>query len=207
MKGMFISLEGIEGTGKSTQSKLLAEMLTTAGYEALLTFEPGGTRIGQRIREILLQPDHKEMSPVAELMLYNAERNQHLHEVILPALERGAVVITDRYTDSTVAYQGYGRGIDINLLKSIDSIATNGFMPHLTILFDLDVQTGLARNRGVNKVDRFELEEVAFHEKVRRGYLELAQHEPYRIQIVDASADQQEIHIKVKEIVMERLCR
>ncbi|MCE5313128.1 MAG: dTMP kinase [Nitrospiraceae bacterium] len=207
MKGIFISLEGIEGTGKSTQSKLLAEMLTTAGYEALLTFEPGGTRIGQRIREILLQPDHKEMSPVAELMLYNAERNQHLHEIVLPALERGAVVITDRYTDSTVAYQGYGREIDIKLLKSIDAISTKGFMPHLTILFDLDVQVGLARNRGVNKVDRFELEEVAFHEKVRSGYLELARLEPERIKVIDASLQPQEIHEKIKKIVMERLCR
>jgi dTMP kinase len=206
-KGIFISLEGIEGTGKSTQSKLLSESLSAAGYEVLLTFEPGGTRIGQRIREILLQPDHKEMSPVAELMLYNAERNQHLHEVIFPALERGAVVITDRYTDSTVAYQGYGRGIDIKLLKSIDAISTKGFMPDLTILFDLDVKTGLARNRGVNKVDRFELEDVAFHEKVRSGYLELARLEPERIKIIDASADARNIHKKVEDIVMEMLCR
>ncbi|MBN2654019.1 MAG: dTMP kinase [Nitrospirae bacterium] len=204
---MFISLEGIEGTGKSTQSRLLSEALTAAGYEALLTFEPGGTRIGQSIREILLKPDHKEMSFVAELLLYNAARSQHLHEVILPALERGAVVITDRYTDSTVAYQGYGRGIDIELLKSIDRISTKGFMPHLTILFDLDVQVGLERNRGVNKVDRFELEEVAFHEKVRSGYLEIARLEPQRIKIVDASKEPQDIHKQVKDIVMERLCR
>jgi len=190
-KGIFISLEGIEGTGKTTQAKLLSERLSKEGYDVVLTKEPGGTVIGSRIREILLQPDHTEMSYLAELLLYNADRAQHLNEKILPAVNNGKIVITDRFTDSTIAYQGYGRGIDIEFLRSIDLIATGGIRPDLTILFDLDVETGLMRNKGANKV--------------REGYLKILEAEPGRIKIVDASMQPEQIREKVWEIVEWRL--
>ncbi len=204
-KGIFISFEGIEGTGKTTQARLLSERLVEKGYEVILTQEPGGTVIGNRIREILLLPEHKEMSYMTELLLYNAARAQHLSEKIIPALNEGKVVITDRFTDSTVAYQGYGRGIDISLVMSIDSIATGGIKPHLTILFDLDVEVGLKRNRGINKVDRLELEDIEFHKKVREGYLKIAEAEPDRIKTVDTSLPLKDVSENVWEIVRWRL--
>lgn len=204
-RGIFISLEGIEGTGKTTQARLLSERLTEKGYKVILTQEPGGTVIGNRIREILLHVDHREMSYMAELLLYNAARAQHLSEKIIPALNEGNIVITDRFTDSTVAYQGYGRGIDVELLKSIDLIATGGIRPDLTILFDLEVETGLKRNRGINKVDRLELEDIEFHKKVREGYLKIAEAETERIKIVDASMPLKDVSEKVWEIVRWRL--
>lgn len=201
-KGIFISFEGIEGTGKTTQARLLSERLVEKGYEVILTQEPGGTVIGNRIREILLHVDHREMSYMTELLLYNAARAQHLSEKILPALSAGKVVITDRFTDSTIAYQGYGREIDIELLKSIDLIATGDIRPDLTILFDLDVEIGLKRNKGINKVDRLELEDIEFHKKVREGYLQIASREPDRIKIVDASMDIENTRKRVWEILL-----
>ncbi len=204
-KGIFISFEGIEGTGKTTQARLLSERLVEKGYEVILTQEPGGTVIGNRIREILLLPEHKEMSYMTELLLYNAARAQHLSEKIIPALNQGKVVITDRFTDSTVAYQGYGRGIDIQLIMSINNIATGGIKPHLTILFDLDVEVGLKRNRGINKVDRLELEDIEFHKKVREGYLKIAEAEPDRIKTVDTSLPLKDVSENVWEIVRWRL--
>ena len=201
MKGKFISFEGIEGTGKSTQAKLLQQGLLGLGYEVILTEEPGGTLISLRIREILLSVDHTNMKPLTELLLYNAARAQHIEEVILPALNRGAVVITDRFTDSTFAYQGYGRGIDLDLLESIDKIATNGLRPDMTMLLDLDVETGLKRNRRINKTDRLELEDVEFHERVRKGYHELAAKEPERIKVLDASAGIEELKIVIARII------
>lgn len=203
MKGKFISFEGIEGTGKSTQAKLLQQSLLGLGYEVILTEEPGGTLISLRIREILLSVDHTNMKPLTELLLYNAARAQHIEEVILPALNRGAVVITDRFTDSTFAYQGYGRGIDQDLLKSIDRIATNGLRPDMTMLLDLDVETGLKRNRRINKTDRLELEDVEFHERVRKGYHELAAKEPERIKVLDASGGTGELHIVIAKIISD----
>lgn len=203
MKGKFISFEGIEGTGKSTQAKLLQQSLLGLGYEVILTEEPGGTLISLRIREILLSVDHKNMKPLTELLLYNAARAQHIEEVILPALNRGAVVITDRFTDSTFAYQGYGRGIDQDLLKSIDRIATNGLRPDMTMLLDLDVETGLKRNRRINKTDRLELEDVEFHKRVRKGYHELAAKEPERIKVLDASGGIGELNIVIAKIISD----
>jgi dTMP kinase len=204
-RGVFISLEGIEGTGKTTQARLLSERLIEEGYEVILTQEPGGTVIGNSIREILLHVDHREMSYMTELLLYNADRAQHLNEKILPAVNEGKIVITDRFADSTIAYQGYGRGIDIELLKSIDLIVTGGIRPDLTILFDLDVETGLKRNKGINKVDRLELEDIEFHKKVREGYLEIAEAETGRIKTVDASLPLEIVAQKVWEIVRWRL--
>lgn len=198
-KGIFISFEGIEGTGKTTQARLLAERLSEAGYEAVLTQEPGGTIIGNKIREILLQPEHKEMSYITELLLYNAARAQHLAEKILPAMDKGKVVITDRFTDSTVAYQGYGRGVDISLIMSIDTIATGCIKPDLTVLFDLDAEVGIRRNKNINKVDRFELEDVEFHRRVRNGYLRIAEMETARVKVVDASMPIGQVREKVWE--------
>ena len=207
MKGKFISFEGIEGTGKSTQAKLLQQGLLGLGHEVILTEEPGGTLISLRVREILLSVDHTNMKPLTELLLYNAARAQHIEEVILPALNRGAVVITDRFTDSTFAYQGYGRGIDLDLLESIDKIATNGLRPDITVLLDLDVETGLKRNRRINKTDRLELEDVEFHERVRKGYHELAAKEPERIKVLDASVGIEEINIVIAGIIADFLRR
>lgn len=201
MKGLFISFEGIEGTGKTTQARLLAEYLSRSGLVTMLTEEPGGTPIGKRIREILLNVEHKEMHPLTELLLYNASRCQHANEVILPALNEGKVVITDRFSDSTAAYQGYGRGIDINLLDTLDKVATGGLKPDLTFLLDIDVETGLRRNRGANKVDRLELETIDFHNRVRKGYLELSSKDPGRIKIIESSGTIEEIHAKIIDAV------
>ena len=187
MKGVFISFEGIEGTGKTTQARLLAEYFSGRGFSTVLTEEPGGTSIGQKIREVLLKVEHTEMNGLAELLLYNADRCQHVHEMILPSIRAGKVVITDRFSDSTVAYQGFGRDIDMNTIGALDRIVTGGLKPYLTLLLDIDAETGLRRNRGANKVDRIELEDLAFHRKVRAGFLELARREPGRIKVIDAS--------------------
>ncbi|TAN45048.1 MAG: dTMP kinase [Nitrospirae bacterium] len=202
--GIFISFEGIDGCGKTTQSRALQEYFRSKGREAVLTLEPGGTLIGTRIREVLLQPEHKEMSPVTELLLYNAARAQHIAEKILPELKKGTVVITDRFTDSTTAYQGYGRGMDLSLINSINDIATNGIKPDLTILLDLDPEAGLGRNKSVNKVDRFELEALAFHQKVRKGFLEIAGMERERFELIDASLPVGEVSKKIAGMVNNR---
>lgn len=203
MKGVFISFEGIEGTGKSTQAKLLAEYLREKGFRVIQTMEPGGTRISLKIRELLLSLDSREMDHVTELLLYNAARVQHIKEVIEPALERGDIVITDRFSDSTVAYQGYARGIDLQLIDSLDMIATKKLRPDITILFDIDVKTGLARNKSLNKSDRLELEDISFHEKVRKGFIQIAAREPGRVKVVDCSGSLDEVHQEVVKIISE----
>jgi dTMP kinase len=205
MNGILISFEGIEGTGKTIQAKLLYEYLAKKGYNTILTEEPGGTQIGLRIRELLLSIEHKGMIPITELLLYNASRAQHIKEIIVPAMNKGAVVITDRFADSTVAYQGYARGIDLNLIDSIEKIVTSGLRPDITILLDLDVETGLNRNRGINKMDRLELEDVEFHKQVRSGYLEIAAKEPERIKLIDASGSIEEVQSKIVKIISDFL--
>ncbi len=200
-RGFFISFEGIEGTGKSTQARLLSEYLAKKGLKTLLTEEPGGTPISREIRRVLLSTKHDKMDYMAELLLYNAARIQHIKEKIAPALTKGRIVITDRFSDSTVAYQGYGRGISLKLIDSLDGIATGRMRPDLTILLDLDVETGLMRNKKINKRDRLELEDVKFHEKVREGYLKLAAMAPERIKLIKASKGIEEIHREVLRIV------
>lgn len=202
-RGIFISFEGIEGAGKSTQARLLYEYLKEKGFKVVLTEEPGSTPIGLKIRELLLSSEYKETSPLTELLLYNASRAQHIKDVILPELNSGAIVITDRFSDSTVAYQGYGRGIDLNLIDFIENVVTAGLKPDITILLDVDVEIGLRRNRGISKIDRLELEDVNFHKMVRSGYLEIASKEPERIKLIDASDGVKEIHDKILKIVMD----
>ncbi len=207
MKGVFISFEGIDGTGKSTQARLISEYLKGRGLSVTLTEEPGGTLISLKIRELLLSLDSRGMDPVTELLLYNASRVQLIHEVITPALERGDIVITDRFSDSTVAYQGYGRGIDLGLINSLDRISTGGLRPDITILLDTDVETGLRRNRAVNKRDRLELEAISFHEKVRRGFIEIAEKEPERVKLVNSADKIENINKKIADIVLAFLDR
>jgi len=187
MREVFITFEGIEGSGKSTVSEMTSKYLASKGFKVIHTYEPGDTAAGKEIRRILLDPAHKDMHPVTELLLYFADRAEHVHHVIAPALKRGEVVLCDRFTDSTMAYQGFGRGVDLKMMKEIDAVARDGVWPVLTILLDLDVRAGLQRNSHAGKKDRFEMEEIAFHERVREGFLSIARKEPERVKVVDAS--------------------
>lgn len=164
-KGIFITFEGIEGSGKSTQVKILAEKLQKEGFETIVTFEPGDTEFGRKIREILLSPS-LIINPLSELLLYFADRVQHVSEKINPYISKGFIVISDRFTDSTLAYQGYGRGISLDLIKSLNKILLNEFKPELTILLDLPAEQGLARNRNINKNDKFEFEDISDRKSV-----------------------------------------
>lgn len=204
-KGVFISFEGIEGTGKSTQARLLRDWLEAEGIEAVLTREPGGTGIGKKIRQVLLDTDHGGMDPVTELLLYSADRRQHMTEEILPSTGKGLAVITDRFSDSTRAYQGQARGIDSRVLDEIDELATGGIKPDLTILLDMDVREGLSRNRSANKTDRLELEEISFHERVRKAFLDIQRAEPERVKLIDATGTVEEVHARVVGVVKEFL--
>lgn len=211
MKGLFITFEGTEGSGKSTQISLLADSLKAAGRRVTLTREPGGTPIGDQIRKVLLDPSNKALDPRAELLLYAASRAQHLAERIVPALDGGAVVLCDRFSDATLAYQGYGRGLDLGMIRSLDRIVTAGLRPRLTILLDIEAVVGLSRARGRNSSaglaheGRFEDEDIAFHERVRQGYLALAKEEPGRIRVVDAGRRPEEVQRDVRKIVDEML--
>jgi dTMP kinase len=195
----FITLEGIEGCGKSTQTPLLVEWLKSKGYEVTVTREPGGTAIGKRIRAILLDPESRGITGLSELLLYSADRAQHISEVIEPALSAGGVVVCDRYSDATAAYQGYGRGQDLELIAGVGEFATRGLMPDLTLLLDLPVEAGLSRAisrndaNGAHREARFEQEAVEFHERVRKGYLEIACNDPARVKVIDASGGVEEV--------------
>lgn len=185
---MFVTFEGPEGGGKTTQIRLLAEWLVERGSDVVMTREPGGTRIGDAIRAVLLDPAHVEMQAEAEILLFSAARAQLVGQVIRPQLERGGVVLSDRFADSTFAYQGYGRRLDLDALRMITTFATGGLTPALTICLDLPVAEGLRRKQGGNLVEwnRMEREEREFHERVRAGYLALASATSERWLVVDA---------------------
>ena len=185
---LFITFEGGEGSGKSTQAGVLYRRLSKMGIPALLTHEPGGTPLGKQLRRWL--KGEREIDPQTELLLFNASRAQLVSRVIRPALEKGTVVICDRFADSTTVYQGYGRGLDFALIEAVNNIATQGLRPDLTVLLDVTVEQGLDRK---SLRDRFEREEAAFHQRVRQGYLEMAKREPGRWLVIDASLPRKEI--------------
>ncbi len=210
--GIFITFEGGEGSGKSTQMQLLADRLRAQGYEVVETVEPGGTHIGAQIRRILLDPANDDLLPTPEMLLYFASRSQNLEEVIVPALKRGAIVLADRYTDSTMAYQGMARGIGEEAVRELHRIACHGRDPHLTLLIDIDVEQGLrrtaARNRDTqSRETRFDDEAAAFHRKVREAYLQMAAREPARFRIIDGSAGVEDVARAVWDAVTPVLAK
>jgi dTMP kinase len=209
---MFITLEGIEGSGKTTQIDRLVEFLEDRGIDCFSTRQPGGTLIGQNIRSILLDPANSALAPLTELLLYMADRAQHIHELIRPALKKGQTVVCDRYFDATLVYQGFARGLSIELIGQLHQLLFDDLKPDATLLLDLSPQAGLQRawqqlNNGQRSGDesRFEAEALAFHEKVRAGYLELARLEPDRFRIIDAAQSQDEVFAAIREIVLSIL--
>ncbi len=206
-RGCFISIEGIEGCGKSTQSALLKEWLEEKGADVLLAREPGGTEISEKIRDILLDPDNTGMDHRTELLLYLASRSQIVQEMLLPALKGGKIVIVDRYSDSTLAYQGYGRGLRMEEILPINSFASRELIPDLTILLDLDPEEGLDRKEKETgrEGDRLEMETLAFHQKVREGFLDIARSNPRRVVVVDSNREILEIQDEIRKIVSEKL--
>ncbi len=201
--GTFISLEGPDGAGKTTQLKLLSKYLDSVNCQYIITRDPGGTPLGKQIRRIVLHSEG-DVSPVAELLLYQADRAQHVSEIIGPALNKGLVVLCDRYVDSTLAYQGYGRNIDLGLIRQLNEIATGGLMPELTILFDIDSEAGLSRLHPSGH-DRLEREAMDFHTRVRSGYLELAKGEPHRWRVIDAGRAMSAVQEDLQMIIAEKL--
>jgi dTMP kinase len=207
LNGAFITFEGIDGSGKSTQVRMLASVLRLRGMDVVQTREPGGTPLGARLREALLDAQ-EQVDPLAELLLYAADRAQHVRVLLNPALAAGRIVLSDRYADATVAYQGAGRGFEPALVNEVIALATGGLKPDLTLLFDLSVAASgkRSRQRTTNgesaPSDRLELEAENFHARVRDAYLQIARAEPERVRIVDASLSVEEIHAHVLEIVI-----
>ncbi len=194
-KGLFITFEGADGCGKTTQLNLLAESLQAKGCDVLITREPGGKGLGEKIREILLNYDG-EVSDNCEAFLFLADRAQHIDIIVKPAVEAGKIVLCDRHTDSTLAYQGYGRGVDLERLKMLNNIATSGFVPDLTFVFDVDVETSMSRVG--NEKDRMESAGIEFFERVKNGYLEIAKKEPDRVKVINSNDSIENIFEQVK---------
>lgn len=197
-KGLFITLEGADGCGKTTQLNLLKEYLTSKGYEIVVTREPGGKGLGEKLREILLNYDG-EVSDRCEAFLYLADRAQNIDTIIKPAINSGKIVLCDRHTDSSVAYQGYGREQNIDNINMLNELAVNGVHPDLTIVFDIDTETSMERV-GAEK-DRLESAGIEFHKRVRNGYLEIAKKNPQRIKVVDASQTIEDVQLEVIKII------
>lgn len=212
MLGVFITFEGIEGCGKTTQIGMLKEYLESKNYPVLMTREPGGTGLGERIRAILLNSSSEIIAPLAEFFLYEACRAQILEEVIKPALKNNKIVLCDRFADSTIAYQGYGKGLDLDAVKEINKLAAGAVIPDLTFIIDCEVDAGLKRAwarinsaKTKNKEDRFEKEDIEFHKRVRDGYLKVAAAEPDRIKVINGTHDIDTIHKEICGIVEKRL--
>jgi dTMP kinase len=209
--GYFITFEGVEGCGKTTQIKLLSEFLSTRGMRTILTREPGGCPIADKIRAILLDAENRAIAPLTELMLYAAARAQHVHEVIAPALSAGHIVLCDRFSDATVAYQSFGRGIDRGVIDTLNRHACQGASPDLTVLVDCDPRIGLERARrrieatSGPREERFELEALAFHQRVRTGYLQLAADEPDRFLIINGADSIEQIFATISTQVLARI--
>ena len=197
-KGLFITFEGVDGCGKTTQIKLLKEYFEKQSKTVLLTREPGAKGLGVKLREILLNYDG-EVSPNCESFLFLADRAQHIDTIIKPAVERGEIVLCDRHTDSTVAYQGYGRGVDLDRINMLNDIATSGMKPDLTFIFDIDIETSMSRV-GKEK-DRMESAGVEFFKRVREGYLNIAKQEPQRVKLLNGSDKIEDIHSKILDII------
>jgi dTMP kinase len=199
---IFITFEGPEGSGKSTQIRLLEKYLIKKGLTVVNTREPGGSMLAEKIRKLLLNSANISIAPPAELLLYLASRAQHVNDKIKPALEKGQAVICDRFSDSTMAYQGYARGLSKKMIKEMNEFAAYGLKPDLTIYIDIDVNTGLRRaHKRSGKKDRLESEKTAFHKKVRKGYLEIAESEPLRIKIINGKETVGQIQKKIADYV------
>ncbi len=206
MNGKLIVFEGVEGCGKTTQMHLCSQWLKSLGIPVVLTREPGGTELGKNLRELLLsKPVDKPINEVTELLLYAADRAQHIEEELKPNLAMGKYILCDRYTDSTIAYQGYGRGLDMNLINNLNQIATGGLLSDVTIWLDVDVGVGLLRKRGQAKLDRIEQETIAFHRRVQAGYADLYLSHPSSIIRVDGSGSQEVVQEVVQEILRKHL--
>ena len=201
MKGILISVEGPDGAGKTTQITLLREYLKEKGYDSIVTREPGGTKISEKIRALILDRENMEMGKETEMLLYAAARAQLVHEVIKPALEQGKAVICDRYVDSSAVYQGIARGLGIDTVYEVNGYAIQGILPDLTIHLDLDAEQGIKRKKKQTELDRMELETMDFHKKVAEGYRELAKRDPKRIKTIDAAASIEEIQMQVRAFV------
>ena len=203
MQGKFITIEGCEGVGKSTQLKFLREYFEEKGVDAVFTREPGGTELAEKIRKVILDADNKEMTDVTELLLYAAARRQHTEQLIIPALKAGKVVVCDRYADSTTAYQGYARGIDVELIRSLNAVAMAGVKIDVTLFLDLPPEKGFARKGGADRKDRLENEKLSFHNKVYEGYLAIAAAEQDRVRRIDASKTADEVFESIKAVLEE----
>ena len=205
LSGRFITVEGTEGVGKSTNIEYLCSLLDAQGIEVVLTREPGGTPLAEELRELLLAPREETVSEDTELLLMFAARAQHLENVIKPALERGAWVVSDRFTDATFAYQGGGRGVNVEHIQALETIVQHGLQPDLTLLLDLDVETGLKRASKRSEPDRFEREKLDFFEKVRNTYLERASAEPERFAVIDAGRSIPDVQSQISEALIHFL--
>lgn len=205
MRGRFITFEGGDGTGKTTQMNMLAERLRAAGCDVVETVEPGATAAGNEIRRILLDATHLRIGSTTEMLLYFAARAQNVEENILPALRRGAVVLSDRFTDSTLAYQGGGRGISQDSIRRVHDFACGGLWPDLTVCLDVDPEAALARRHATAEVNRLDRESIDFHKRVRDAYLELAAREPDRIRIVDGRGSVEQVAARVWEVVSQHV--
>lgn len=194
-QGLFITLEGVDGVGKTTQALLLKECLEQKGHRVLHTFEPGGTNLGGQIRQLLLNPEHQELHSMTEILLYAADRAQHVFEIVLPALQEGHTVICERFIDSSIAYQGYGLGLDIEAIGTINHWASGGLVPDFTIYFDADPAESLTKTKG----DRIEQRTLDYYERVRNGFLAIAHREPERVKVISATGSREEVASRVLE--------
>ena len=205
-KGLFITLEGIEGAGKSTVVDFIEDFLTKEGHDVIKTREPGGTVIGEQIREILLKNENYTLTYDTELLLVFSARAQHIQEVILPALSLGKIILCDRFTDASYAYQGGGRGIDASRINLLEKWVQGDLRPNLTLLFDLDVSIGMQRTKKRSDADRFEQEEINFFEKIRNTYLERAKNEPQRFRIINSALSLENVKEQIVSILKDFLC-